>query len=178
MDSSTPSGDRSGPISPMSTPPAPTCSRARPMRRLTRRSNTRASRRSSAPTRHSTAGTIRHSSCLWPLHDGDRSAVGADGNIGFRPASLGGVRRLDTVHALAVVLEAGDPGWHKIQSVFSWVRIRRGSVATAYTLQAAVTLAVGVTLIRLWRSNAPFALKAAALCLWLCWLSLTDTTTT
>jgi glycosyl transferase family 87 len=65
----------------------------------------------------------------------------------------------------AVVLEAGDPGWHKIQSTFSWVRMWGGSVATAYMLQAAVTLAVGVTLIWLWRSSASFALKAAALCL-------------
>jgi len=65
----------------------------------------------------------------------------------------------------AVVLEAGDPGWHKIQSVFSWVRMWGGSVATAYMLQAAASLAVGITLIRLWRSTAPFALKAAALCL-------------
>ena len=32
-------------------------------------------------------------------------------------------------------------------------------------LQAAVTLAVGVTLKWLWRSSASFALKAAALCL-------------
>lgn len=65
----------------------------------------------------------------------------------------------------AVVLEAGDPGWHKIQSTFSWVRMWGGSVATAYVLQAAVTLAVGITLIWLWRSGASFALKAAALCL-------------
>jgi len=64
-----------------------------------------------------------------------------------------------------VVLEAGDPGWHKIQSTFSWVRMWGGSIATAYMLQAAVTLAVGATLIWLWRSSASFALKAAALCL-------------
>jgi len=64
-----------------------------------------------------------------------------------------------------VVLEAGDPGWHKIQSTFSWVRMWGGSVAIAYALQAAVTLGVGFTLIWLWRSAASFALKAAALCL-------------
>jgi len=65
----------------------------------------------------------------------------------------------------AVVLEAGDPGWHKIQSTFSWVRMWGGSIAVAYMLQAAVSLAVGATLIWLWRSAASFALKASALCL-------------
>jgi alpha-1,2-mannosyltransferase len=65
----------------------------------------------------------------------------------------------------AVVLEAGDPGWHKIQSAFSWARMWGGSIAVAYLLQAAVTLAVGATLIWLWRSTASFALKASALCL-------------
>ena len=64
----------------------------------------------------------------------------------------------------AVVLEAGDPGWHKIQSAFSWVRMWGGSIAVAYMLQTAATLAVGATLIRLWRSTASFALKASALC--------------
>jgi hypothetical protein len=64
-----------------------------------------------------------------------------------------------------VVLEAGDPGWHKIQSMFSWVRMWGGSIAVAYMLQAVVTLAIGATLIWLWRSAASFALKASALCL-------------
>jgi glycosyl transferase family 87 len=64
-----------------------------------------------------------------------------------------------------VVLEAGDPGWHKIQSAFSWARMWGGSIAIAYMLQAAVTLAVAATLIWLWRSAASFALKASALCL-------------
>jgi len=30
-----------------------------------------------------------------------------------------------------VVLEQGDTGWHKIQSVFSWVRMWGGGVALA-----------------------------------------------
>jgi hypothetical protein len=64
-----------------------------------------------------------------------------------------------------VVLEQGDTGWHKIQSVFSWVRMWGGSIPLAYGLQAAVTVAVGATLVRLWRSQAPFALHAAALCI-------------
>jgi alpha-1,2-mannosyltransferase len=78
----------------------------------------------------------------------------------------------------AVVLEAGDPGWHKIQTAFSWVRIWDGSIAVAYMLQAAVTLAVGATLVWLWRSAASFALKASAPCLSAMWRHHTVTTTT
>jgi len=72
---------------------------------------------------------------------------------------------VSTQFTRVVVLEAGDPGWHKIQSTFSWVRMWGGSIAVAYMLQAAVSLAVGATLIWLWRSTASFALKACALCL-------------
>ena len=72
---------------------------------------------------------------------------------------------VSTQFTRVVVLEAGDPGWHKIQSTFSWVRMWGGSIAVAYLLQAAVSLAVGATLIWLWRSAASFALKASALCL-------------
>ncbi len=64
-----------------------------------------------------------------------------------------------------VVLEAGNTGWHKIQSVFSWARMWGGPVAVAYGIQGAVTLAVGAALALLWRSAAAFPLKAAALCL-------------
>jgi hypothetical protein len=62
-----------------------------------------------------------------------------------------------------VVLEAGDTGWHKIQSVFSWVRMWGGSVTLAYAIQAAVTLALAAALIWLWRTAAAFPLKAAGL---------------
>jgi hypothetical protein len=62
-----------------------------------------------------------------------------------------------------VVLEQGGTGWHKIQSVFSWVRMWGGGVPLAYVVQGIVGLAVAVSLVRLWRSAAPFALKAAAL---------------
>ncbi len=62
-----------------------------------------------------------------------------------------------------VVLEAGDTGWHKIQSVFSWVRMWGGSVELAYMIQGGVTLTVAAALIWLWRSTAPFAFKAAGL---------------
>jgi alpha-1,2-mannosyltransferase len=62
-----------------------------------------------------------------------------------------------------VLLEQGDVGWFKIQSVFSWVRLWGGPVALAYALQGAVALGVAVGLVRLWRRRAPFALKASAL---------------
>ena len=62
-----------------------------------------------------------------------------------------------------VVLEAGDTGWHKIQSVFAWVRMWGGSIPLAYAVQGAVTLAVGAALVWLWRSKAAYPLKAAAL---------------
>jgi hypothetical protein len=62
-----------------------------------------------------------------------------------------------------VVLEAGDTGWHKIQSVFSWTRMWGGSVPLAYAMQAIVTLMLAVAVVRLWRSAVSFRLKAAGL---------------
>jgi hypothetical protein len=62
-----------------------------------------------------------------------------------------------------VVLEAGNTGWYKIQSVFAWVRMWGGSVALAYAAQGAVTVVLGATLVRLWRTDCDHALKAAAL---------------
>jgi hypothetical protein len=62
-----------------------------------------------------------------------------------------------------VVLEQGETGWHKIQSVFSLVRMWGGGVALAYAVQIAVTLFIAGALAWLWRSRAAFPLKAAAL---------------
>jgi hypothetical protein len=62
-----------------------------------------------------------------------------------------------------IVLEQGDTGWHKIQSVFSWVRLWGGGITLAYVMQGAATLAVATSLVWLWRSRAAFPLKAAAL---------------
>ena len=62
-----------------------------------------------------------------------------------------------------IVLERGDTGWHKIQSVFSWARMWGASVDVAYFAQATVTLCAGGATVWLWRSRAAFALKAAAL---------------
>jgi alpha-1,2-mannosyltransferase len=63
------------------------------------------------------------------------------------------------------LLEAGDPGWEKIQSVFAWVRLWGGSEGLAYAVQIATTIAVVVALAWLWRSTASHASKAAALAL-------------
>ena len=63
----------------------------------------------------------------------------------------------------AVVLEQGETGWHKIQSVFSVVRMWGGGISLAYAAQVAVTLAVAGGLAWLWRSRASFPIKAAAL---------------
>jgi hypothetical protein len=62
-----------------------------------------------------------------------------------------------------VVLEQGETGWHKIQSVFSVVRMWGGGIPLAYAVQIAVTLAVAGGLAWLWRSRAAFPIKAAAL---------------
>lgn len=62
-----------------------------------------------------------------------------------------------------VILEQGDTGWHKIQSVFALVRMWGGGIPLAYALQGAVTLFVAGALVWLWRGPARFALRAAAL---------------
>ena len=64
-----------------------------------------------------------------------------------------------------VVLEQGDTGWHKIQSIFSWTRMWGGSIPLAYALQGTVTAALAAALVWLWRSAAAFPLKAAAICI-------------
>ncbi|MEJ0078026.1 MAG: glycosyltransferase family 87 protein [Alphaproteobacteria bacterium] len=64
-----------------------------------------------------------------------------------------------------IVLETGETGWHKIQSVFAWARMWGAPVSLAYAIQAAITLLVAAALIWLWRSPTSYALKAAALCL-------------
>lgn len=62
-----------------------------------------------------------------------------------------------------VVLEQGDTGWQKIQSVFSVVRMWGGGIPLAYAIQCATTLGIAATLACLWRSRTGFPLKAAAL---------------
>jgi Glycosyltransferase family 87 len=64
-----------------------------------------------------------------------------------------------------VALEQGDTGWYKIQSLFAWARMWGANVPVAYVLQGALVVTLGAALIWLWRSAAPYPLKAAALCL-------------
>jgi len=70
-----------------------------------------------------------------------------------------------TEYSRTVVLEQGDTGWHKIQSLFSWARMWGASIPVAYALQGVLTATLGVAIVRMWRGAAPHALKAAALCL-------------
>jgi alpha-1,2-mannosyltransferase len=63
----------------------------------------------------------------------------------------------------AVVLEAGDTGWHKIQSLFAWTRMWGGAVPLAYAVQGTATLAVAAALGWLWHRSAPFPRQASAL---------------
>ena len=72
---------------------------------------------------------------------------------------------LSTKFSRTVVLEQGQTGWQKIQSVFSWARMWGAPIPLAYALQGALTIALGIAIVRLWRSAAPAALKSAALCL-------------
>lgn len=68
-----------------------------------------------------------------------------------------------TAFTRTVVLEHGDTGWHKIQSVFAVVRMWGGGIPLAYAAQGAVTLGVAAALAWLWRRRAAYALQAAAL---------------
>ena len=62
-----------------------------------------------------------------------------------------------------VVLEQGQTGWQKIQSLFSAVRAWGGTVDMAYAAQGLLAVVLAVSIAWLWRSRAAFDLKAAAL---------------
>lgn len=62
-----------------------------------------------------------------------------------------------------IVLESGNTGWEKIQSLFSALRAVGAPVGAAYAAQGLLFLAVAAGLVWLWRSAAPFAVKAAGL---------------
>jgi alpha-1,2-mannosyltransferase len=64
-----------------------------------------------------------------------------------------------------VVLEQGNTGWYKIQSVFAWARMWGAPIPLAYAVQGVTIIAIGAAIAWLWRSAAPYPLKAAALCL-------------
>lgn len=65
-----------------------------------------------------------------------------------------------TSHA---VLGEGQADFARLQSVFGLVRAHGGSEPLAWSVQAALSVALAVALVMLWRSRAPFDLKAAAL---------------
>jgi len=62
-----------------------------------------------------------------------------------------------------VVLTEGHADWSRLQSLFGLVRAQGGGETLAWAVQAAGTLAAAVGITWLWRSRAPFDLKAAAL---------------
>jgi hypothetical protein len=66
--------------------------------------------------------------------------------------------------ARAVVLEQGDVGFYKMQSVFAWARMWGAPVSLAYALQGVLAAGLAAIVIVLWRSAMPYAQKAAALC--------------
>jgi alpha-1,2-mannosyltransferase len=62
-----------------------------------------------------------------------------------------------------VLLEQGNTGWGRIQSVFSAVRILGGSIEFAYAAQTVTAALVLVGLAWIWKSTASFYLKGALL---------------
>lgn len=63
----------------------------------------------------------------------------------------------------SIVLEAGDTGWEKIQSLFAALRLWGGGLDAAYAAQATLAVGVAAILVWLWRSEAAYELKAGAL---------------
>ncbi|HKX65227.1 MAG TPA: glycosyltransferase family 87 protein, partial [Rhizomicrobium sp.] len=63
-----------------------------------------------------------------------------------------------------VVLEQGNTGFHKIQSVFAWVRMWHGPVWLAYTAQIVAAVMVIFALLRIWRASIAIGYQKAALC--------------
>jgi hypothetical protein len=62
-----------------------------------------------------------------------------------------------------LVLTDGDMGWNKLQSLFGLVRALGGGETLAWVIQGGCAAAIAVAITWLWRSDAPFELKAAAL---------------
>jgi arabinofuranan 3-O-arabinosyltransferase len=62
-----------------------------------------------------------------------------------------------------LVLTEGGMGWSKLQSLFGLVRALGGGETSAWMIQGGFALAIAAALTWLWRTDAPFDLKAAAL---------------
>ncbi len=61
------------------------------------------------------------------------------------------------------ILAEGKAGWSKLQTAFGLVRTLGGSETLAFIAQAAMALAAASAVAWLWRSRAPYEIKAAAL---------------
>jgi len=70
-----------------------------------------------------------------------------------------------THFARTVVLEDGNTGFNKIQSVFAWTRLWGGSVSLAYAIQIFTSFAAASALVLLWRRRGPLAERGASLSL-------------
>jgi hypothetical protein len=62
-----------------------------------------------------------------------------------------------------IVLGEGGAGWDRLQSMFGLLRAHGCNETLAWAAQAVVTLGTAAGLVWLWRSRAPYELKAAAL---------------
>jgi alpha-1,2-mannosyltransferase len=62
-----------------------------------------------------------------------------------------------------LLLEQGDVGFEKLQSVFAAVRMWGGAISLAYALQAAVSMTALASVALAWRSRSDHDLKAALL---------------
>ena len=63
----------------------------------------------------------------------------------------------------SLILESGGVDWYKLQSAFTILRTWGGSVIVAYSVQICIALAVTVSTIWIWRSQADPSLKSAAM---------------
>jgi arabinofuranan 3-O-arabinosyltransferase len=91
----------------------------------------------------------------------------AIGLAGLSWLAFGGASWAAFVHWMPitgrVVLGEGHADFARLQSVFGLIRGHGGSEALAWSVQGALSLALAAALVLLWRSRAPYELKAAAL---------------
>jgi len=70
----------------------------------------------------------------------------------------------NTAFTKQIVLEQGNTGWEKIQSVFALVRQNGGSIITAYVLQTGAAVVSCVASLLIWRGKSSLETKMAVLC--------------
>ena len=95
------------------------------------------------------------------------AAAVASGMAGAAWLAFGGESWLAFFHWLPItshrVLGEGVADFTRLQSLYGLVRAHDGNEALAFAVQAAGSIAAAVGIVWLWRSRAPFDLKAAAL---------------